>query len=326
MMPGRTLHRLAAYICSSHSLERVVEPAIADLQKEYGEVRRRGIVSRAGNLLSGYAAILKVMALCVFRLTFATGERHMLMRALVCSMAMVLLIVGVLIVPPLYDFDQSVRSWYAATMLVPQAVPLAIPLGIALGIAFGLSAQPAMNIAKATLLGAIVASALSFAVLIWAMPVANQMFREMMLRELRGTGYQGSITAPEKGYNEMSIAELRREVAQFSAHGETRLARQYEFQFHLRIALAAATVTLTSVLLVAPFNHRGLRGLVAFAGCFAYWALIFTGEWGSRRGYLTPPIGAWLPNLALIATALIIASSSSSRLRGHIRFSFFVFR
>ena len=35
MIPGRMLHRLAARICSAKTLERVVEPAIADLQKEY---------------------------------------------------------------------------------------------------------------------------------------------------------------------------------------------------------------------------------------------------------------------------------------------------
>jgi hypothetical protein len=37
MMPGRTLHRLATLICDAKSLGRVVEPAIADLQKEHAQ-------------------------------------------------------------------------------------------------------------------------------------------------------------------------------------------------------------------------------------------------------------------------------------------------
>ena len=44
MIPGRILHRLAAAVCSAKTLERVVEPAIADLQKEHAQaldVRRR---------------------------------------------------------------------------------------------------------------------------------------------------------------------------------------------------------------------------------------------------------------------------------------------
>ena len=46
MIPGRALHRLAARLCSAKTLERVVEPAIADLQKEYAApVRRRGHAS-----------------------------------------------------------------------------------------------------------------------------------------------------------------------------------------------------------------------------------------------------------------------------------------
>ena len=40
MMPGRTLHRLATHICSAKTLERIVEPAIADLQKEFAAARR----------------------------------------------------------------------------------------------------------------------------------------------------------------------------------------------------------------------------------------------------------------------------------------------
>ena len=48
MMPGRTLHRLAAHICSAKTLERVVEPAIADLQKEFAaRIARRARVGAA---------------------------------------------------------------------------------------------------------------------------------------------------------------------------------------------------------------------------------------------------------------------------------------
>ena len=47
MMPGTTLHRLAAYICSAKTLERVVEPAIADLQKEYDDAQACSPLRRA---------------------------------------------------------------------------------------------------------------------------------------------------------------------------------------------------------------------------------------------------------------------------------------
>ena len=116
----------------------------------------------------------------------------------------------------------------------------------------------------------------------------------------------------------MTLSELRSQEAHFSADGEPRRARQFAFSFHLRFALAAATLALVSVLLAAPVDHRGLRGLFAFTVCFVYWVLMLVGNVGSRRGYLPVPIGAWLPNLALIATAMLIVSSRSSRLRGSL--------
>ena len=99
-------------------------------------------------------------------------------------------------VPPL--FNHSMKGWRAATTLVPQAMPLAIPIGIAFGIAFGLSARPTMNITRVTLLGGVAASAFSFVVLAWAMPAANEAFREITFRELKAKGYQGTVSGLQR--------------------------------------------------------------------------------------------------------------------------------
>ncbi len=173
-----------------------------------------------------------------------------------------------------------------------------------------------MNIARATLGGALAASAFSFVILAWGVPAANEAFREITFRELRARGYQGPVTRLQKGYSEMTLSELRGEIARFSADGVLLSARQSVFRLHLRFALGAATFALASLLLAAPVNHRGLRALLAFAACFVYWMLMFAGDAGSQRGYLTPPLGAWLPNIVMITFAIVIASSRSSRLRG----------
>ena len=315
MIPGRALHRLAACLCSPNTLERIVEPAVADLQKEYSGAS--GVAGRIRILLAGYIAILKVMAMCVGRVSVDTDEdRRHLLTLLSWSAAMVAVFIVLLMVPPVVAHPKM--GWQLATTLVPQALGVAIPIGIAFGIAFGVSGRPTMNLAKATLLGAVAASALSFVILAWGIPASGDVFRTITFRELRARGYEGPTTGLEKGYSEMTLVELRRRIAQFSADGEPRIARRYEFAFHLRFALAAATIALVSVLLAAPVSHRGWRGLLAFGACLAYWALMFTGDVGSRRGYLAPPLGAWLPNLVLIGTAIVIASSRSSRLRGPV--------
>jgi hypothetical protein len=319
MMPGRTLHRFATHLCSAKTLERVVEPAIADLQKEYVAADR--MTGRVWILLGGYAAILKVIAICALSVSSTThDERQVLLRTLIWSVGSMAAISALLTLAPLLEI--SVLRWDAAIALVPQAVPLAIPMGSAIGIAFGLSSRPAKNIVKVTVLGAVVASALSFVVLAWVMPAANQAFRVMMIREYADSGTKIRFE-PEKGHNEMTLYELRREQASFAAAGQIRLPRKFAFTFHLRFALAAGTVVLATLLLALPFRHRGLRGLVAFGAFFLYWALIYTGEAlavyspvaPGVAGTLPPFIGAWLPNIVIGAAAFAIAIASW-RLRG----------
>jgi hypothetical protein len=316
MMPGHTLHRLAALTCCAKTLERVVEPAIADLQKEYASADRAS--RRAWVLLRGYFAIVKVIVVCAMSVSSTThDERQAISRTFAWSVGWIAAISALLTLPPLLSY--SLRSWDAAIALVPQALPLAIPMGVAIGIAFGLSARPAMNIVKVTVLGAVVASALSFAVLAWAMPAANQAFRDIAVRELRGSGYQGEISRAQKGLSEMTLSELRSHEAYFVAVGLPRRARHFTFSFHLRFALAVGTLALASLLLAVPFSHRGLRGLVAFVASFGYLPLLYTSEWLALSRALLPPVAApWMPNVVLIALAIAVAFSRASRLRGSL--------
>ena len=314
-IPGGLLHRLAVCLCSAKTLERVVEPAIADLQKEYAIAQNR--THRVRVVVSGYAAVIKVVGICALRLSEPTGEdRHVLARILMWSVGSAVATTALLLVPPLLNRSQSISSWLAAAMLIPQAVPLSIPIGSVFGIALGLSTRPNMNVAKVTLFGALAASALNLAILAWAMPAANQAFRQIAIDESRARGYDGPVRL-QKGYNEMWLPELRRQADLFAANGERSLARPFIFHFHFRLSFAAATFSLVSLLIAASVHHRGLRFVTAFAACCVYWTLMYAGDAGSRRGYLPPSLGAWLPNLVTIASAVFfIASSNSSRLRG----------
>ena len=65
IIPGRTLYRLAAFVCSDKSLRQAVEPAIADFQQEYS-IAPRNVWIRARILTGGYAAIAEGIAMCAF--------------------------------------------------------------------------------------------------------------------------------------------------------------------------------------------------------------------------------------------------------------------
>ena len=314
--PGRLLHRLAALICSTHTLEHIVEPAIADLQNEYAGAC--GIAERIRILVAGDVAILKVIAICAVRTPMGDEEQCAVLRALAWAAAMTFGVAVILIALQIYTLYEPLGGWYAATILVPQALPLAIPIGLAFAIALCFSSRPTVSSAKVMLFAAVSASALSFCILAWAMPAGNRAYKDLTIRELRGSGYQGTITQPWRAHNEMTLSELRGQIAKFSAKGEPQRTRHFAFRFHLRFALAAATLALVCALLAAPVNHHGWRGVLAFGVCCAYWMLMFAGDWGSRRGYVPPPLGAWLSNLALVLFAMVIAfvPSRSSRLRG----------
>ena len=317
MMPGRILHRLAATVCSTHTVERIVEPAIADLQKEYWAVADR--VRRVRVLMAGYAAILQVIALCALRVRVSRDDGLTIVRTMAWSFTLMIAVTAVLMLPPLSMVDGSVSTTVLAS-LIPQAVPLAIPIGLAFGIALGMSrCTHTRATMRVILLFALAGSLVSFATLAWLMPASNQRFRESLTQK---AGVEVRLT---KGPNEMTFSELKRQAA-IAAHADDWFrSGTYAWAFHLRFALSVASIVLAGLLLVTPLILKAARILAALLACVAYWALLYAGEglaiYSSGPGYHhagTIPIivGAWLPNIGLAAAAMLIAASRSLRLRG----------
>ena len=102
MVPGRMLHRLAAHICSAKTLERVVEPAIADLQNEFLAVDQMNVFRRVTVLVGGYVAILKVITMCALSVSVATDDdRLAIIRTMAWSLTLTVAVTGLLMLPPL---------------------------------------------------------------------------------------------------------------------------------------------------------------------------------------------------------------------------------
>lgn len=302
MIPGRLLHRIAALICSAKSCEQVVEPAIADLQREQGTAA----------LLGSYLAVLKVLGMCALDISDATDDdRRAVKRTLIWAFALTCATTMLLVLPPLSSFPE-VRGSVAAMALLPQALPLAIPIGLAFAVAVGLSGRATMNVAKAMMLAMAAASLLSFATQVWGMPAGNQAFRTLVAEIARSNG-ELVPSNPQKGPNEMTLSELSRDISGFAASGRHQMARRYSWTFHLRFTLPVAVLAVATFLLALPVNRRAIRGLVAFVTCFSYWALMYIGEFAIRRDYMTPFAGAWLPNMVLAAATIVALSCSTRR-------------
>jgi hypothetical protein len=70
--PGDRLRAFAAGWCCPETMERVIDPLIADLQREHGEAVRRGLMWRSRWIqIAGWFAFLKVIVFC----TWAGGSR-----------------------------------------------------------------------------------------------------------------------------------------------------------------------------------------------------------------------------------------------------------
>ncbi len=309
MIPGRTLHRLAAVICSADSLERIVEPAISDLQNEHGRHGTSGIATRVWALVAGYAAVLTVIIICAFDTRIESSDRRDLQRTLIWTAGFVGGVVALLALPAVQSRSDSVTL----RGLLPQALPLAIPIGLTFGIALGL---PGRSISRASarvvVLGALAASLVSFSMISWIAPATNQATRDE-------TAWIAGDRLVPKGPAELTLVDLNREMKTAAVQGNPRVARYFTWTFHMRLALSAASIVLAVLFLVTFSTGSIVRGVFAFLVCFEYWVLLYMGEFLGVYEQAIPALAAaWLPNIVFASAAALIAALRRSRVRDPI--------
>ena len=307
MIPGRTLHRLAARACSADALERVVEPAIADLQKEYASAVFGSTPRLAWVLLRGYLAILEVMLMCALQPTpVPDDDRRALIRTFVWAAGIIASAGGLLIVLTIAIVMIGGAPWprlIHLALLIPMAFPIALPIGLTLGLAFGFGGRAAAARTKRTII--VTAFALSLVSLgtLWMItPLANQAFRQATFN---ARGGQGIVM---KGTAEMTLPELRQQASAAASGRQTELARMGQWNYQMRVALSFGTLVLAwfSLTVAGRLSHAP-RAMV-MAGCAAYFALIFAGEALVSRG-APPAAAAWLANGIFLAATVYLSIS-----------------
>jgi lipopolysaccharide export LptBFGC system permease protein LptF len=161
-------------------------------------------------------------------------------------------------------------------------------------------------VTRIVVLVAIGASLVSLGTMAWAIPAANQAFREEMALS---SGKRGPL---RKGPSELTLSEVRREMIAAAADGVTVTARRLEWNFHMRLALSAAKVVLAALFVVGFRTDASVRVLLALIASVVYWALLWAGEWfGVHRGAMPSFAAAWLPNGVFAAFVLLIVASRS---------------
>ena len=183
--PGTRLRAIAARLFDAQTMERYVDPAVADLQAEYEHAATRGQRRESARIwVVGFLAVVQVMSIqgglkainTVRELT--DDDRRALFRMVRASMAVFSIAALTLIVPFMRELWSHPRVADFAVYLIPQALPLSIPVGLMFGILWSLGRVPASRtVSVLVLVLALGSSLVSFVTLAWVMPNANQAFR-----------------------------------------------------------------------------------------------------------------------------------------------------
>jgi lipopolysaccharide export LptBFGC system permease protein LptF len=309
--PGDRLRALASRVCSSHAMERVIDPAIADLQREHADAIAQGEAWRARRIrVAGTIAVWKVFGVhAVWRAIpvareWAAADEGAMGRTVAFSLASIAIVMVSLALLPFYAVLQIADDGRAylpvtadevgwlALYVLPQALPLAVPIGFATGIGCALRGRRAtVRVRRSIVVIAIGCSLLMLAVMTWVVPVANQAFRELVMHR----------TLP-RGSNELTLAELRSS------------GRQYEY--HGRIACSLGTVIVGLFAFTASAITRGRARSIAIGtvGAVVYWCGYVLLTAPALNGSIPPLIAAWTPNAVFaLVTAAMMSRARSSR-------------
>jgi hypothetical protein len=282
--PGDRLRALATQMFDADTMERLVDPVIADLQTEYTEASRAGRVWRRRWVrLSGYIAFAKVS-----------------MQPLRVFLAVMFAVTMLLMVPPYLTFSRYV--YFRFVYVLPQALVVATPLALTIALAWSRPARQSRQWLRAIVVSGVICSAFCFVTLAWWLPSANQAFRVSIVRQ-----FGGSAKNPPN-LPELTIGELRRQVNWTrTVHAEWR---ELFFTYYMRWAFPCAS--LSFALLMIALHRRGMSQRLLLVSTvpmlFGYYVLVFVGRSYAIDGTvseLTAFAAAWMPNVITLLIAAI---------------------
>jgi len=330
--PGDGLRSCAARWCCSETMERIVDPLIADLQHEHARAVQEGRIWRSRAIhVAGWMACFKVLGICTWRDEWAprhwtAEDRRASLRTAAYSVMLVVAALVLLELKTMLDFrwrwhgSSAMRARLFLTM-VPSALAIAITFGLTLGIVCGIGGRAfSRRVGGAVVILALVASAVAFANLGWIVPVANQAFR---------IAVTGRSDLP-KGATELTLGELSQaiETGERAAvqpqprffGASSRYLRSLKLQYHDRWALSLSPIVFTLLILsIAADGHlrRGMLGIAAVAAPFlGFYVLTYAGRPSVLAGTMPPYVSAWASNMTFaLVTAFLTLRKYRARLR-----------
>ena len=297
--PGDRLRRIAARLCDRRTMERLVEPIVADLQTEYGTVSDQEKRQARWLLWRGYGAFWKALVLHCIMATLQPSRSDAnggLRRVVAFSFGALTIMTALLIVPPLlasgWGGDLTHRL-QLLLLLVPQSLPLSIPSAICVGVLCAMRGHRTQPRHVAAVLA--VAGTATFAVwtmLEWGVPAGNQAFREVVAAQFS----DGRPVHLEPGLNELGLSRLsQRTDARAIEH--TRLL--------WAICFATAPLAFFSLGLAAVVRRFSSAMVISTAAIVLYWAVMAGIDQALSAGSLRGS-GAWVGNILFMLAGMLM--------------------
>ena len=300
--PGDGLRWIAARFCDQRTMERLVEPIVADLQAEYDAAAAHAARRARWLVWRGYGAFWKALALhCIMSTFYPSGSdsNDSMGRVVAFSLGALTLMTALLILPPM--LDASYFKWAGGPLeklrlillLVPQALPLSIPMGICIGVVCAMRARRTSprHVAAVLAIGAVATFAV-WTMLEWGVPAANQAFREMVVA---GLG-DGRIVHLEPGLNELGLSRLsQRTDARALQHSRVLWA----------LCFATGPLALFSLGIAGVVRRFSAAIAVSVTAILLYWAFMASIDEALREGTLRGA-GAWVGNILFLLAGVLM--------------------
>ena len=300
--PGDRLRAIAKRFCNADTMERVIDPLIADLRFEHAKAESAGRVWRARRIrLAGYLSFWRTVGLCAGRAVqgWSAADQQAIGRTIGFALAATVGITAVFVLLPFSNMPApptETSSVLLLAYLVPQALSAAIPFGLPIGLAIGTRGR----LASRRVFWLIVAVAVGCTVVDlvvsgWVVPNTNQAFRVLV----------SGRPSVARGANELTLLEL---ISRVSMAGGQESSRQFLFSLHARLAISVAPPILTCFALAVPrLRWRTSFSVAAVVlASMLYPVLLVALRPPYGNGW--PPLWAaiWFPNILFLGLAAIV--------------------
>ena len=292
------LRAVAARVFAEQTMTRVIDPILADQRCEYEEARARGQLWRARvTLVRGYVALAHALLSLGGRAAVdprSDAARTVFVAAIAAAVIAVPLVAAPLVEWPFWRSDPVFGARLFATV-IPQALPLSLPAGLCLAVLWAMRGRTATWRRAGTVLAVALAfTAAVWTVLEWAMPRANQGFREMIAARLAPSGRAPVL---EPGLNELGLSRLaQRGDAEAERHAQQLWA----------LCFASTPLSLLALGLARRVRRRTSAVALGIVLSNAYFALLWTCAALAAGSAVPASVPAWTPNLLVLLAASVL--------------------